>query len=128
MDYASRLAFVVLACYSGREGCDKALFFVTAYVCRSSRRKQWTSSVRELIETAGARLLFLPAYSPDFSPIELAWRKVKAALREVEACTQETLLPAIDSAMQSITMEDARGFYAHCGYGLPVRLDEALQP
>lgn len=47
--------------------------------------------VRELIEAAGARLVFLPAYSPDFSPIELAWRKVKAWLRETGARTQERL-------------------------------------
>lgn len=75
--------------------------------------------VRELIETVGARLLFLPAYSPDFSPIELAWRKVKAALREAGARTQEQLLPAIDAAIHSVTVEDAQAFYAHCGYGLP---------
>ena len=84
--------------------------------------------VRELIETAGARLLFLPTYSPDFSPIELAWRKVKARLRETGARTQEQLLPAIDSAMQSVTVEDAQVFYVHCGYGMPAKPDEALQP
>ncbi len=86
--------------------------------------------VRELIETAGARLLFLPAYSPDFSPIELAWRKVKARLREAGARTSEELLPAINAAMQSVTAEDAQSFYAHCGYGMPEKpaeTDEGLQ-
>ena len=83
--------------------------------------------VQELIETAGVRLLFLPAYSPDFSPIELAWRKVKASLREAGARTQDELLPAIDAAMQSVTVEDAQVFYAHCGYGMPHKPDEALQ-
>jgi len=75
--------------------------------------------VRELIESAGARLLFLPAYSPDFSPIELAWRKVKARLREAEARTPALLRTAIAAAMRSVTVEDARAFYARCGYGLP---------
>lgn len=72
--------------------------------------------VRELVESAGARLLFLPAYSPDFSPIELAWRKVKSRLRQAGARTEETLLLAIGSAMQAVTAQDARAFYAHCGY------------
>jgi transposase len=71
---------------------------------------------REMIEAAGARLLFLPAYSPDFSPIEFAWRKVKAALREAGARTAEALLSAIDAAMQTVTAQDADKFYAHCGY------------
>jgi transposase len=72
--------------------------------------------VRALIEAAGARVLFLPTYSPDFSPIELAWRKVKARLRAEGARTEETLRPAIEAAMRSVTAEDARAFYAHCGY------------
>ena len=86
--------------------------------------------VRELIESAGARLLFLPAYSPDFSAIELAWRKVKARLREAGARTQEELLPAIDAAIHSVTVEDAQAYYAHCGYGLPEKpaeTDRTLQ-
>lgn len=83
--------------------------------------------VRELIEAAGARLLFLPAYSPDFSPIELAWRKVKASLREAGARTQEELLPAIDAAMQKVTVEDAQAFYTHCGYGRSAGPNEAFQ-
>jgi transposase len=81
--------------------------------------------VRELIEAVGARLLFLPPYSPDFSPIELAWRKVKARLRAEGARTEETLLPAIDAAMCSVTAQDALTFYAHCGYSLVA--DAALQ-
>jgi transposase/uncharacterized membrane protein len=72
--------------------------------------------VRELIEAAGARLLFLPPYSPDFSPIEFAWRKIKAGLREVGARTADVLLSAIEVAMQAVTARDAEKFYAHCGY------------
>ena len=72
--------------------------------------------VRELIEAEGARLLFLPPYSPDFSPIEFAWRKVKAALREAGARTSEALWEAVETAMQTVTAQDASKFYAHCGY------------
>jgi transposase len=75
-----------------------------------------SKATRQLVEEAGARLLFLPAYSPDVSPIELAWRKVKARLREEHACTGEALETAIETAMQAITSEDARRFYGHCGY------------
>nr|CAA9234924.1 hypothetical protein AVDCRST_MAG63-1129 [uncultured Armatimonadetes bacterium] len=72
--------------------------------------------VRQMIEAVGARLLFLPPYSPDFSPIEFAWRKVKASLREAGARTAETLTQAIEAALQAVTAEDAGKFYAHCGY------------
>jgi transposase len=72
--------------------------------------------VRASIEAAGARLLFLPPYSPDFSPIEFAWRKIKAELREVGARTADVLLPAIEVAMEAVTARDAEKFYAHCGY------------
>ena len=75
-----------------------------------------SKAVRELVEAVGARLLFLPAYSPDFSPIELAWRKVKARLREAHACTGEALESAIETAMEAVTGEDAKKFYQHCGY------------
>lgn len=72
--------------------------------------------VREAVEAAGARLLFLPPYSPDFSPIELAWRKVKARLRQAGARTAEALLEAVEDAVRAVTPEDATKFYAHCGY------------
>lgn len=62
---------------------------------------------RELIDAAGARLLFLPPYSPDFSPIEFAWRNVRAALREAGGRTAEALLSAIEAAMQAVTAQDA---------------------
>jgi transposase len=74
---------------------------------------------RGLVEGAGARLLFLPAYSPDLSPIELAWRKVKARLRRDGARTREALLECIAEAVRSVTAQDARAFYSHCGYLAP---------
>ena len=75
--------------------------------------------IRALIEATGARLLFLPPYSPDFSPIELAWSKMKAILRKLAARTRGQLLPAVARALRAISPEDARGWFGHCGYAVP---------
>jgi transposase len=69
-----------------------------------------------LIRQAGAQILFRPAYSPDLNPIEKRWSKVKSRLRTAEARTQEALLQAIAAALQRITCQDARNWFAHCGY------------
>lgn len=74
------------------------------------------------IEGAGCRLLFLPAYSPDYSPIEQALSKVKAYLRQRAARTQEALDQAIADALEAVTAQDAHGWFAHCGYELPVAI------
>lgn len=73
---------------------------------------------RALVEAAGCRLLFLPAYSPDFNPIELAFAKLKQALRRAAARTYDALVEAIGEALASITAADARAFFAHCGFPL----------
>lgn len=75
--------------------------------------------VRELVEGAGCELLFLPPYSPDFSPIEEAWSKLKALLRTAAAHTKEALEAAIARTLDKITAADARGWFKHCGYALP---------
>jgi transposase len=59
---------------------------------------------------------FLPAYSPDLTPIELAFAKIKQALRRAAARTKEALEAAIDGALAAITSADARAFFDHCGY------------
>ena len=74
--------------------------------------------VRELIEGRGCSLLFLPPYSPDFSPIEEAFSKVKARLRRAAARTRGALVEAIGRALGAVTAKDARGWFAHCGYPL----------
>lgn len=71
--------------------------------------------VRELIEKRGCRLLFLPAYSPDFTPIEQCFSKIKEALRKAAARTQEALDEAIGRALGLVTSEDAHGWFRHCG-------------
>jgi transposase len=69
-----------------------------------------------LIEGAGAKILFLPAYSPDLNPIEKMWSKVKEFLRASKARSQEALLEAIASALRRVTSQDAEGWFASCGY------------
>jgi len=75
--------------------------------------------VRELIEAQGCHLLFLPAYSPDFSPIEEAFSKIKSVLRRIGARTQEALQEALEYACATITISDAFGWFRHCGYPVP---------
>jgi transposase len=77
-----------------------------------------STRVGKLIESVGASVLFLPPYSPDFSPIEEAFSKIKAILRSIEARTQETLVEAIAQALDAVSRRDALGWFAHCGYRL----------
>ena len=72
--------------------------------------------LRELVMARGCRLWYLPAYSPDFSPIELAFAKVKEALRRAGARTREALEQAVAQALEHISSEDARAFFTHCGF------------
>lgn len=75
--------------------------------------------VRELIEGAGCRLLFLPPYSPDFNPIEEAWSKIKAFLRGAEARTRETIDAAVKAVLKLITPEDCHGWFHDRGGYVP---------
>ena len=70
-----------------------------------------------LVESAGARLIRLPPFSPDLNPIEMAIAKVKSILRTLARRTTADLLPAIGDAVAAVTTNDARGFIRHCGYG-----------
>ena len=72
--------------------------------------------VRQLIEDTGARLLYLPPYSPDFNPIEQAWSKLKQLLRGIKARLLDQLEPALAQAIDAITPQDAQAFFRHCGY------------
>src|SRR5437588_1294533 len=79
--------------------------------------------VRQAIEGKGCQLLFLPAYSPDLSPIEEAFSKLKAYLRRVGARTHEDLFEAIAAALLTVTAADARGWFTHCGYPTPLQAE-----
>jgi transposase len=78
-----------------------------------------SAAARQAIEAAGCELRFLPAYSPDLNPIELAFAKIKSCLRAAAARDPASLEQATAHAIDRITPADARAFYAHCGF--PVR-------
>jgi transposase len=71
---------------------------------------------RELIESVGAELHYLPAYSPDLNPIEKMWSKIKAILRKLKARTKDTLILAIAKALEQVTAGDVNGWFESCGY------------
>ncbi len=77
------------------------------------------ASIREAIEAVHCEVLFLPAYSPDCTPIEQAFSKIKARLRGLGARTREALLEAVRLAVDAVTREDAVAWFAHAGYVLP---------
>ena len=74
--------------------------------------------IRELIENRGGELLYLPPYSPDLNPIELAWSKFKQYLRAAKARTREALDQVVSEALKTITAENAAAWFRHCGYGI----------
>jgi transposase len=78
-------------------------------------------SIRQAIEARGCSLLFLPPYSPDFTPIEQAFSKLKAILRGLGARTRETLQEAVRLAIEAITPDNALAWFAHAGYALPAQ-------
>jgi transposase len=84
------------------------------------------AGIRELVEGCGVHLLYLPAYSPDFNPIELAFSSIKAWLRANRArinadlkTDKGSVYHAIWEAVYSVTADDAKGWYGHCGYQAP---------
>ncbi len=76
------------------------------------------AGVQEALAAKGARLLYLPPYSPDFSPIEQCWSKIKTFLRGVKARTADALDEALAQAIGLVTKSDIRGWFRHCGYSL----------
>lgn len=72
--------------------------------------------VKEIVEAKGCELVYLAPYSPEFNPIEQAFSKVKGLMRKAEARTREALIEAMGRALDRVTVRDARGFFAHCGY------------
>jgi transposase len=74
--------------------------------------------IQQMLARRRARLLYLPPYSPDLSPIEPCWGTVKVSLRKAQARTRDALETAITQALALITAVDARSGFMHCGYAL----------
>jgi transposase len=85
-------------------------------VVMDNLRVHKSARVRQLLEDKGCELLFLPASSPDFSPIEEMFSKIKALLRRSKARTREALEEAIAQALLTVTSQDAQGWFEPCGY------------
>lgn len=73
-------------------------------------------AIREAIKATGASILFLPPYSPDFNPIEMAFSKIKALLKKAAARSVQALWDAIRDAIDAVTPKDAHSFFTACGY------------
>jgi transposase len=87
-------------------------------VIMDNLRAHKAAGIREAIEQVGAQVVYLPPYSPDLSPIEPCWSKLKTALRTAQARTRAALEHAIAQALATITVADAHGWFHHCGYAL----------
>jgi transposase len=74
------------------------------------------SRIESIAKECDACVIWLPPYSPDFSPIELMWSKVKMYLKKVKARTQEELEKAIAIALNTVTKSDCLNWFRHCGY------------
>ena len=74
--------------------------------------------VQELISSVGARVQYLPPYSPDYNPIELAFSKIKGFLRSKAAWTKESLDQALTQALASVSNKDTTAWVRHCGYAI----------
>lgn len=97
--------------------CDVLVpqLWVGAIVVMDNLKVHHAQSVRQAIEAVGAQVVFLPPYSPDLSPIELCWSKLKQFLRSKAARTYEALDQAMTEVLDYITEDDALGWFNHCG-------------
>jgi transposase len=75
-----------------------------------------SSRVETVAQECGAAVIWLSPYSPDFSPIEMMWSKIKTAMRSAKARTREELERALKAALKLITEADCLGWFTHCGY------------
>ena len=87
-----------------------------AVLVMDNLRPHKTKPVRTVLDQSGFAYRYLPPYSPDMNPIEPAWAKVKTELRRAAARTTEALHQALGPALNSVTAEDAAGYFRHCGY------------
>lgn len=85
-------------------------------VVMDNLRSHKVAGVREAIEAADCDLWYLPAYSPDFNPIEKLWSKVKTWLRRVSAKTFETVASAVGDALRAVADNECSNYFVSCGY------------
>jgi len=83
---------------------------------RAEKGTRQMTKAKKIIEATGAKLRYLPPYSPDLNPIELCWAQLKQHLRALKARSVITLEVAIDTAMKSLIPSHTLGYFRHCGY------------
>jgi len=74
------------------------------------------AGIEQAIEAVGARVIYLPPYSPDYNPIENMWSKIKQRLRSLAPRSWEAICDAYGRALEDVTLEDCLGFFKNCGY------------
>jgi transposase len=114
------------AAFDGPTDCEVFAAYVQQVLCPQLRpgdivimdnlQPHKVAGVRQTIEAAGATLLYLPPYSPDYNPIENMWSKLKTHLRSAAARTFDSLCDAIAAGLNTITQSDCNGFFQNCGY------------
>jgi transposase len=88
------------------------------FVIMDNLKTHKVTPIKNLIEQTGARLVYLPPYSPDMTPIELCWSKIKNYIRKQKARSLKALDKAIKDAFKTITANDLEGWFEHCGYSI----------
>jgi transposase len=86
------------------------------FVIMDNLRCHKVKGVKEAVESAGAFVMYLPPYSPDFNPIEMMWSKIKAILRKLKTRTVDALLAALPYAFSAVSTDDIRGWFIAAGY------------
>ncbi|MBW4625588.1 MAG: transposase [Brasilonema octagenarum HA4186-MV1] len=90
--------------------------WVGAFVIMDNLSLHHAPVIQDAIESVGAKVVFLPPYSPDLSPIELCWSKINQCLRSFKARTKEALNQVLNQIVtEQISSDDAWGWFAHCG-------------
>lgn len=87
-----------------------------AYVVMDNCSIHKGKEIEALIQAAGAKLIYLPPYSPDFSPIENCWSKIKNILRSIGARNYPSLAKAVEEAFNKVSLKDIQGWFTHCCY------------
>jgi transposase len=87
-----------------------------AYVLWDNSTIHSGAEIEKALESVGAKLIYLPPYSPDFNPIENCWSKVKSILRSLGARTYEALDAAIAQAFSQVSLQDIHSWFTHCCY------------
>jgi transposase len=118
---------IIAAVYgSGSVDGDFFVYFMEHFLCPKLRNEDCVimdnvafhkvSKVKEMVEARGAELIYLPPYSPELSPIENMWGKLKTGLRALSARCENTFKSAVTKSLESIRQSDLLSWYKHCGY------------